>query len=165
MEGNYQYKIDKCIIIVAPHTSWWDFPLGLIVRGAMGKDIKYLGKHTLFKPPLGWIFKSLGGIPVNRSKSTNMVDQVVDHFNKRDEFQVVLAPEGTRKKVDKFKTGYYFIAKAAKVPIIMIQFDFENKIIRIRDPFWPTENFESDKKIIWNYFKGVKGKNPALGVS
>jgi 1-acyl-sn-glycerol-3-phosphate acyltransferase len=158
-------SIPKFIIIAAPHTSNWDFPLGLLVRKASSLDlVKYLGKSSLFKWPFGWIFKSLGGFPVDRSKSTNMVQSYVDVFNRYERFAIVLAPEGTRRKVDHFKTGFYFIAKGAKVPIIPCQFDWEHREVRFLEPFIPTDDAERDLDYLESLFKNVKGANPEYGI-
>jgi 1-acyl-sn-glycerol-3-phosphate acyltransferase len=162
--GDFPDDIKKYLVIAAPHTSWWDFPIGLVLRSILRKDIRFIGKESLFKGPLGFIFYALGGYPVNRSERTNMVDSMINIFNIHDKFAVAISPEGTRKKVDKFKTGFYFIAKGAKVPIIMVQFNFGDKKVVISDPFYPTDDMENDMQFIWNYFKGVKGKIPENSV-
>ncbi len=156
--GNYDNTIDKKIIIVAPHTSNWDFPLGLLARAIIKDKIQFVGKSSLFKPLFGWFMRWMGGIPVDRSKSTNFVSSVAEEYKKRDKMTIVIAPEGTRRKVEKFKTGFYYIAKLAEVPIIMVKFDYKKKEINFADPFWPTENAETDLDFIQNYYKGVKGK-------
>lgn len=158
--GKYPYELKKVVLIAAPHTSYWDFPVGILIRSAEKIDVKYVGKASLFKPPLGWIMKALGGVPVDRSKRNNFVDSVIDEFDKKEEFAVLFAPEGTRKKVDKLKTGFYFIAKGAGVPILPIVFDFGNKEIRWLDPVYPTDNVEEDIKKIESLFQGVQGFNP-----
>jgi 1-acyl-sn-glycerol-3-phosphate acyltransferase len=147
----------KMIIIVAPHTSNWDFIMGVIIRGAMGFRANFLGKKTLFKKPFGFIFNGLGGIPVDRSASQNMVDQVVDIINRRSSFILAIAPEGTRGKVKKWRTGFYYIALKAKIPIIMCQLDYENREARFLDPFYPTGAFDKDMSFIHQKFAGVKG--------
>ena len=129
IEGKAPVDLKKYVLIAAPHTSWWDFPLGLLIRSASKLNINYLGKHTLFKPPFGFIFKWTGGFPINRSASHNMVKQIVRYYQEEESFAIVIAPEGTRKKVKKLKSGFYYIAKLAKVPIVMIIFDWENKIL------------------------------------
>lgn len=151
---------DKYILAVIPHTSSWDFFLGLLTRGVMGTDTKYIGKKSLFKGPFGVIFRWLGGYPVDRSKNNNFVDAVVDIFNSKEKFSIALAPEGTRKKVDKLKTGFYFIAKGAKVPIIFVRFDYANKEVTFSDPFYATEDKEADFKYIDDHFRGTLGKIP-----
>jgi len=158
--GNFPAHLPKYLVIAAPHTSWWDFPMGLILRSILQKDIRFIGKESLFKGPFGFIFYGLGGYPVNRSQRTNMVESMIQIFNLHDKFAVAMSPEGTRKRVDKFKTGFYYIARGARVPIVMVQFNFQDKKVVISEPFTTTDNMEEDMSYIWNYFKGVKGKVP-----
>ncbi len=160
IEGHYPYELKKFVLIVIPHTSNWDFPLGVLVRSALRAKINYVGKDSLFRPPFGWFFRWLGGYPVNRSKSSHFVDSVVEIFKKEERFALTIAPEGTRKKVEKLKTGFYYIALGAQVPIVMVKFDWSNKIVGIREPYYPTRNFDADMEIIKNFYGGVKGKNP-----
>jgi len=152
--------LKKYVVVAVPHTSGWDFPLGLLARSSIKRDIKYVGKHTLFRPPHGWIMKALGGVPVNRKKSGNFVKAVVEEYDKRDEFAICIAPEGTRKPVKKLKTGFYFIAKNAGAAIILCKFDYKNKLIEFDAPYYPTDDQEGDFKHFDNYFKGVIGKVP-----
>ena len=158
--NDFPSSIDKYIIIAAPHTSNWDFPIAVLYKFAKGIDIKFIGKHTLFKPPFGFMFRAMGGIPVNRSTSKNMVQSIIDIFNEKDKFIFALSPEGTRKKVSKWKTGFYHVAKGANVPIVMATLDFENKQILINDPYYVTGDQKVDFEYFHNYFKEVKGKNP-----
>jgi len=160
MTGNFPTHLKKYVVIAAPHTSWQDFPIAILARNTSGEKINFIGKDSLFKGPFGWIFKSLGGAPVDRSKSNNLVDAIVDIFNSREEFRLGLSPEGTRKKVEKWKTGFYYIAKGANVPIVMATLDFENKRIKISEPYETTENKEKDFEYFHSFFKGVKGKIP-----
>jgi len=154
---------EKYVIIVLPHTSNWDFPLGLLVRSAIGEKVGYVGKASLFRPPFGILFRMLGGIPVDRSRRNNFVDAVVDKFEDQKEMKISIAPEGTRKRVDKLRTGFYYIAKGAGVPILLCKFDYGNKLIGISTPFYLTDDQEKDFSTIFAYFEGVKGKNPGLG--
>ena len=142
--GDVPENQKKYIIIVAPHSSNWDFAIGVLVRGVMGFNSKYLGKKSLFKPPIGWFFKMMGGYPVDRSKNTNLVDEVVKIYNTHDEFIIALAPEGTRKHVEQWKTGFYYIALKASIPIIRIKFDHHKKKVNIFEPYWPTGNINDD---------------------
>lgn len=142
--GDVPRNEKKYIIIVAPHTASSDFIIGLVARGVMGFNSKYLGKQSLFKAPYGWFFRMTGGYPVDRSKSNNLVDQVVDFYNSHEEFVVSLAPEGTRKNVGKWKTGFYFIADKAKIPIVRCIMDRKRKQVRFFDPFWTTGDIEID---------------------
>jgi 1-acyl-sn-glycerol-3-phosphate acyltransferase len=156
--GRVPHNLKKNMLIVIPHTSNWDFPLGLLARSAAKIKVKFVAKHTLFKPGIGWFFKALGGIPVDRSKRGNTVQAMADLYDNRDELSIVIAPEGTRKKVDKLKRGFYFIAKTAKVPIIPIKFDFRVKEVHFGDPFYPTDDERADLDFFEHYFDGVEGK-------
>ncbi|TYA71991.1 1-acyl-sn-glycerol-3-phosphate acyltransferase [Seonamhaeicola marinus] len=159
--GNINFskdKVKKAVIIAAPHTSWHDFYIGILLRSVLGIQTNFIGKKSLFRFPFGWFFRTLGGAPVDRFNNENKVQAIAKMFKKRDEFRIAMAPEGTRKKVEKFRTGFYFIAKEAKVPIIMFTLDFENKQNKISAPFYPTDNMEADFNFIYNFYKGVKGK-------
>jgi 1-acyl-sn-glycerol-3-phosphate acyltransferase len=153
----------KFVIIVIPHTSNWDFPLGLLVRSAMNLDIKYAGKNSLFVWPIGAVFRWLGGYPVDRSRRTHFVDSVVDIFNEKEEFAIAIAPEGTRKKVEQLKTGFYFIAKKAGIPILLCSFDYSKKTVSVSEPFFPTDDMDADFAFILDFYKGVVGKVPEYG--
>jgi len=163
--GSFEPMLPKFIIIVAPHTSNWDFPLGIMVRSiAKIGSTKFLGKSQLFKFPFGFIFRAMGGYPVERTKDNNLVDAVVDIFDSKDEFSISLAPEGSRSKVKRFKTGFYHIAKKANVPIYLVGFDFEIKKIIIEKPFYPTDDIIDDFKYIIQFFSSIKGKHVEKGV-
>ncbi|WP_341220599.1 1-acyl-sn-glycerol-3-phosphate acyltransferase [Polaribacter atrinae] len=162
LENDFPQEPKKYVVIAAPHTSWLDFPIAILSRMTSGTMVHFIGKSSLFKGPFGFFFKALGGTPVDRSKSTNMVDAVIDVFNTKEEFRLGISPEGTRKKVDKWKTGFYYIAKGAKVPIVMATLDFKNKKIKISEPYYTTDNIEADFEVFYSFFKDVKGKNPEL---
>lgn len=154
---------EKYVIIVIPHTSNWDFPLGLLVRSAIGEDVRYVGKDSLFKPPFGFLFRWLGGIPVDRSQRTQFVDAVIDKFEEPGSMKICIAPEGTRKRVDKLKTGFYYIAKGAGVPILFCKFDYGQHVVGISEPYYTTDDQEADFAALYAYFQGVRGKNPEYG--
>ena len=162
-EGNIPYKLKKAIIIVYPHTSAWDLIIGLVIRSAIDMDIKFIGKAELFKGPFAWFFYKMGGQPVVRQKSTNYVESVVKVFNEKEELIIAMSPEGTRKRVERFKTGFYYIAIGAKIPIVMVRFDFGRKIIHFAKPFFPSGNIEQDMDAIYEHFRGIKGKIPSKG--
>jgi len=147
--NDFSRDIKKYVIIAAPHTSWQDFPIGILARNTSGIKINFIGKDSLFKGPFGFIFRSLGGTPVNRSESNNLVDAIIKVFNSKEEFRLALSPEGTRKKVEKWKTGFYYIAKGANVPIVMATLDYKNKQVKISEPYYTTDNKEKD----FEYFK------------
>ena len=150
--------IKKAVIIAAPHTSWHDFYIGVLLRASVGVKTNFIGKKELFVFPLGLFFKALGGAPINRQSNENKVEAFAKLFEHYKEFRMTLAPEGTRKKVDSWRTGFYYIAKQANVPIIMFTLDFENKQNRISEPFYPTDNVEADFEYMRNFYIGVKGK-------
>jgi len=162
--GEIPADLKKYLVIAAPHTSWLDFPLGLLIRSIIQRDIRFIGKESLFKGPFGLLFHALGGYPVNREQRSNMVDTMVEIFSLHDQFAIAISPEGTRKRVDKFKTGFYHIAKGAGIPIVMVQFDFEHRKVVIAEPFYPTADKDRDLAFIWQYFKGVKGKVPDYSI-
>lgn len=156
-------ELKKHVIAVAPHTSWVDFFLGLLVRKVIGKPMNYIGKKSLFKPPFGWFFRWTGGAPVDRVKKEDTVTQVVRYFRDREEFRFALAPEGTRNKVDAWRTGFYHIAVAANVPIVLVAFDFGKKEVKISEPRYPTGNIEEDFRLYYQFYDGVKGYHPEKG--
>jgi len=142
--GNVPTTENKYIIIVAPHTSNMDFIIGVMARGIMGFKARYLGKKALFKAPHGWFFRLTGGFPVDRSKNNNVVDQMVEMFGSHDKFVFTLAPEGTRKNVKEWKTGFYYIADNAGVPIVRAVMNRRLKKLTFYEPFWTTGNIEID---------------------
>ena len=162
MDTNFPTHLKKYVVIAAPHTSWVDFPIAILARMSSGIMINYIGKDSLFKGPFGFFFRALGGTPVDRTKNNKLVDAIVELFNSKDEFRLGLSPEGTRKKVYTWKTGFYFIAKGAKVPVVMATLDFGNKQIKISEPYYTTENMEKDFEVFRGFYRDVKGKNPEL---
>lgn len=154
--------IKKAVIIGAPHTSWHDFYIALLMRQVIGIKSNFVAKKELFKWPFKYYFKAIGGAPLDRRPGQNKVEAIAKLFESRDEFRLALSPEGTRMKVVEWKTGFYYIAKKANVPIIMFTFDFEHKQNKISEPFFPTEDLEADFKYMRSFFEGVKGKVPAL---
>jgi len=165
-EGDFEPLPKKFIVIVGPHTANIDFFVGIMARSALGiQSTKFLGKSQLFKFPIGFIFRALGGYPVVRTRDNNLVDAVTEIFNQHESFSIALAPEGTRSKVDRLKTGFYHIAKKANIPIYPIGFDFGTKTIRIKEPFLPSDNIEEDFKELLRYYAGMQGKFPELGIS
>jgi len=158
IEGQFPYELNKSILVVAPHTHWRDFFLGLAIRKKMRLEfVHFLGKKELFRGIFGVILRHLGGYPVERSTSTNQVDKVVSIYNSKEKFHIALSPEGTRKKVTKLKTGFYHIAKNANVPIIMVALNVEEKTVIFADPFHTGSDETADKQKIVAFFKGIKG--------
>ncbi len=153
--GQYPKNLKKSVIIGAPHTSWRDFPIGVMFKYIQA-DLNFVGKKSLFDSPFGFFFRWMGGIPVDRSKRTNLVDKIIEIFNQREEFRLAISPEGTRKEVKEWKTGFYYIAKGAEVPIVMITLDFANKQVAISEPYYPTEDKEKDFEYFYNFYKDIK---------
>ena len=143
----------------SPHTLARFFSRTLDSKSNQSRNQLYRQK-SLFNPPFGWFFRWTGGAPVDRSKNSNTVDTIVQIFNSRKTFRLALAPEGTRKKVEHLRTGFYHIAKKAGVPILMVAFDFGKKEIKIGELFYPTASQENDFRKIEDFYKGVKGKVP-----
>lgn len=158
--GDFAPQIKKSVIIAVPHTSWHDFYIGVFTRRITKVQINWVGKKELFKWPFGWYFRWMGGAPLDRTSGQNKVEAIAKVFDSKDEFRLTLAPEGTRKKVDTWKTGFYYIAMAVGVPIIPVAFDYRTKTVRIHPPFYPTGDLEADLKVLRKLYKGVVGKVP-----
>ncbi len=160
LEGDFSPQIKKSLVIVVPHTSWYDFFIGVFTRGILKTPVNWVGKKELFMWPFGYYFRYMGGAALDRTSGQNKVDAIAHIFNANEEFRMAMAPEGTRKKVDAWKTGYYYIAQKANIPIIPVAFDYEHKEVRIGKPYFITNNIEKDTEFLRSFFKGVKGKNP-----
>jgi 1-acyl-sn-glycerol-3-phosphate acyltransferase len=151
--------IPKAVVIVAPHTSNWDFVIGAAAMLAMDLDARFLGKHTLFKGPLGSLMRALGGIPVDRGVGgSGVVDDMVARFEAADRLILALAPEGTRKAVDHWKTGFHRIALAAGVPIVATALDWGRRQIRFGEPFMATQDAAADVAELQLFFADVSGR-------
>jgi 1-acyl-sn-glycerol-3-phosphate acyltransferase len=152
--------LPKFVLIGAPHTSNWDFVLFLGLIFYLRANVRFMGKAELFRWPVGWFFRYCGGIPVDRKKSTGLVDQMVKACNESEKFILTIAPEGTRHHVTEWKRGFYHIAKSADIPIVLAVVDGKHKTVRIGQVFQPTEDMEADMKSIQGFFTGVVGINP-----
>lgn len=150
------------VVIVAPHTSNWDFPIGLIAKWAIGLDAGWLGKDTLFRGPLGWFMRANGGVPVDRVNRHNVVEQSVDVFRTRERFVLVLAPEGTRKKVSGWRSGFWHVAHDARVPVCCVALDWGRRVVRLGPNAMALED-DADAGIrrFRSYYDGVLGYNPS----
>lgn len=146
------------VAIVAPHTSNWDFPVALAAAFQFRVDVRWLGKHTLFKPPFGGFMTWLGGYPVNRTAPQGLTAQAVEMFEGEPNLILAITPEGTRSRVKEWKTGFYRIAVAANVPILMAYFDYPNKVVGLGPLFYPTGDMEKDMKEIQAFYQNFKGK-------
>ena len=154
--------LPKMVIVGAPHTSNWDFVLFLALAFSLKANPHYLGKAELFRGPFGAFFRWCGGIPVDRSKSTGLVEQTVEAINRARQFILVITPEGTRGKVRAWKSGFYHIAKQAEIPIVLAFIDRSRKALGIGPTFIPTENMDVDMKTIQSFYEGKVGINSRL---
>ena len=136
----------KYIIAVVPHSKSFDLVIAILIRSYLGLRIKFIGKKELFNPFTSFFFKSIGGIPVDRSVTNNFVESVVKLFKSNVINILAIAPEGTRKFVKKWKSGFYYIAVGARIPIVMVSFDYIKKEVNINDKFFPSGNFDNDIK-------------------
>jgi 1-acyl-sn-glycerol-3-phosphate acyltransferase len=163
--GTFPSGVRKYIIAVAPHTSNWDFLVGIAARSILHIErAKFLGKSQLFRPPFGWLFRQLGGYPVERGSSHDMVKNVAELFRSHEDFVLAIAPEGTRKKVEKLRTGFYYIAKEAQVPIFPVGFDFKKKEVVIGPPLYPGQDVDADFEKLRAFYRTITGRNPELGL-
>jgi 1-acyl-sn-glycerol-3-phosphate acyltransferase len=153
--------LPKFVVIVAPHTSNWDFPVGLAGKWALGLDCHFWGKDTLFRPPLGWFMRANGGIPVDRRNKHNVVQDTVAAMRAAERFVLVLSPEGTRKKVEAWRSGFWHVAQGAGVPVCCVALDWGRKVIRL-GPTTMAEEADASAGIarMRQLFDGVVGCNP-----
>jgi 1-acyl-sn-glycerol-3-phosphate acyltransferase len=152
--------LKKYVVIGAPHTSNWDFVYGMCAWKLYGIKPKYLIKKELFRFPLKYLFQASGGLPVDRHGNHSLTDSIVRMFGERDEFVAIIPPEGTRKQVDRWRTGFYYVALNAKVPIVMGSMDYAKKTTFLSDPFYPTGDIQKDFEVIRAFFKDVTPCNP-----
>lgn len=150
----------KYVLIGAPHTSNWDFVVGLLALWALGIRARWLGKKELFRPPLGLLMRLLGGIPVDRSRRNNLVDQVVEVFRREEEIAILITPEGTRGKAPYWRTGFYHMALKAGVPIALGYVDFRRKEVGIGAYLWPTGDLRRDFAGIRAFYQDKTGLRP-----
>jgi len=151
--------LPKLVAIVAPHTSNWDFIIGILVVFALGLRVRFLGKHTLFNPWLGWLMRWFGGIPVIRDTPQGAVTDAVEMFAREEQVILGIAPEGTRRRGTPWRSGFYNIALAAEVPILPAAFDFGRRSLRLFPVFKPTGNYEADLAKLQTLYEGVRGRN------
>jgi 1-acyl-sn-glycerol-3-phosphate acyltransferase len=156
--------IKKCVIVVGPHTSNWDFVLGKMAFITYGVNVRFLIKKELFFPPLGWILKAMGGVPVNRKQRNNLTETAVRFFNENESMYLVFAPEGTRSYNPNWKKGFYYIAQKANVPIYICYMDYKRKIGGFHSIFYPTGNANEDIKYIKGILREYKGRFPENGI-
>ena len=159
VEGNLP-DLPKYILIGAPHTSNWDFVLFLGIIFHLRANAGFMGKAELFRNPFGWFFYWCGGIPVDRSKSQGLVEQMADACARSEKFILTIAPEGTRHEISEWKMGFYHIAKKAGIPVVMAVVDGAKKTVFVGQVFHLTEDMDADIKAIKEVFAGIVGINP-----
>ena len=154
-------SVPKCVLIVAPHTSNWDFVMGFLAYLAMQMDASWLAKHTALAGPFGPLGRHFGGIPVDRSKPGNMVEACIEAFSSPRGRILVITPEGTRSRVEEWKRGYHRIALAAGVPILSAALDFKSRCVRFGPPLQPTDDIEADERRLRAFFRADMARHPA----
>ncbi|OGB18803.1 MAG: glycerol acyltransferase [Burkholderiales bacterium RIFCSPLOWO2_12_67_14] len=160
VEGALPEVARKSVLIAAPHTSNWDLPYTLMVAFALRLNIYWMGKQSIFKAPFGGLMRWLGGIPVNRAQSSNLVAASADAIRAADgPLQLIVPPEGTRSKTRYWKTGFYYIALGAQVPIVMAYMDYATKRSGLGPLFEPTGDVDADMAAIKAFYAPFKGKN------
>ncbi len=159
--GALPIGIKKAVVVSAPHTSYWDFVVGRLTFWAIKVNIRFLIKKEVFIFPLGWLFEKLGGLPVDRGQyKSNMVTQVVKMFKEHDELVVVITPEGTRRRVEHWKKGFYLIALEAGVPLALSFIDYGNKTGGVGPVFYPTGDYEKDMIFIQDFYRDKTACHP-----
>lgn len=150
----------KCVIAVAPHTSYWDFVIGRLAYWLLGVKASFLIKKEVFRFPFKRMLLRMGGIPVDRGRSSKMVEQVVEKFNNSESLVIVITPEGTRKPVKHWKKGFYYIASQAQVPIALGYLDYSKKEGGVGKVIFPNGDMESQMKEIQEFYRGMTPKHP-----
>jgi len=154
--------ISKFVVIVAPHTSNWDFVVGLLAYLAIEVDASWLGKDSIFRWPFGPILRGFGGIPVDRASPHNVVQLSIAEFNRRDQLVLALAPEGTRRRVPSWRSGFYHIAVGARVPIVTAALDFGHRELAVGPTYQPTGDYTADIAILAGRFSAIAARRPEL---
>jgi 1-acyl-sn-glycerol-3-phosphate acyltransferase len=158
--NNIPPEIKKCVIIVAPHTSGWDFIYGAGAELLLPLNVKFLAKKELFRWPFKNMFLRLGGVPVDRSRGAGMVEEMIDYLKSNDHAQIVVPAEGTRKRVTKWKRGFYYAAVGANVPIVLSYIDYKAKKAGIGPSFMPSGDIKKDYEIIRNFYQNITACHP-----
>jgi 1-acyl-sn-glycerol-3-phosphate acyltransferase len=151
----------RFVLIVAPHTSNWDFPLGVLAMFAIRLRLNWLGKHSIFRFPVAGILRWLGGEPIERSASHGTVEAAIEHFQARKQWVLGIAPEGTRRRVEEWKSGFYRIAVGAGVPIVPVRFDYGRRVVEILDPVWPAGDVAAGIAALRRLFRADMARHPA----
>lgn len=153
-------SVKKCVLVAAPHTSNMDYPIALATLYAAGVHVRFLAKKSLFKFPLGVLMRLTGGVPVDRSKHTNMVEAMIEMFSRREKFVLMIPVEGTRSYVKEWKSGFYYTALGAGVPIALGYLDYGRKMAGFGEVFYPTGNYQQDLVVIQDYYRQFTARHP-----
>lgn len=153
-------NIAKYVVIAAPHTSNWDFPITILVAMRFKIRINFMMKDEMFRPLYGWFFRWLGGIPINRRSRNNVVEQSIQQFRERSRMVLVIPPEGTRSVTKRWRTGFYYIAHGANVPILLGFLDFRRKVGGFGPLIYPSGDIVADMVAIRDFYSGIAGKYP-----
>lgn len=159
IEGEIPAELKRCVIIGAPHTTNWDLPISLMIAFSLNSQLNWMGKASIFRFPFGGIMRWLGGIPVDREKTTNLVAATVEQLNTQPELRILIAPEGTRAKTKGWKSGFYYMADGAKVPLVLAFVDYPNKRGGIGKIMPTSGNFEADMQTIMAFYQPLMKNN------
>jgi 1-acyl-sn-glycerol-3-phosphate acyltransferase len=160
VEGSLPSGVSRAVVIAAPHTTNWDLPYMLAVSYALGVRPSWLGKRELFRSPFGWLMRLLGGVPVDRDRRSNLVEQAAARLRESEHLFLVIPPSGTRSRAAHWKSGFYHIARAAKVPIVCAFLDYSTKTGGIGPVFVPTADLGADMDRLRLFYRDVRGKYP-----
>jgi 1-acyl-sn-glycerol-3-phosphate acyltransferase len=156
ISGVVPHHVKKAVWVACPHWKNIDFPIGIGARSAMNIKVGFLAKSSLFKWYSGWLFRALGGFPVHRDRAYNLVDSITRSFREHDEIRVIIAPEGTRSDVSKLKTGFYYMALKANVPLVLIGFDYGRKVVEVGPILHLTGDYVKDMKPFYEYYLTIQ---------
>jgi 1-acyl-sn-glycerol-3-phosphate acyltransferase len=151
--------VARLVLIAAPHSSWWDGVWGLLFKVAIGADVAFMAKRELFRGPLGWLLRKLGGVPIARAEAGNVVGQMVERFRETDRLWLGIEPEGTRKAVVQWKSGFWHIARQAGVPILPCYFDYPRKVIGLGPLFTPGDDKDADVAALRAFYAPFRGRH------
>lgn len=151
--------LPRLVLIAAPHSSWWDGVWGLLCKVALGADVAFMAKRELFRGPLGWLLRRLGGIPIERAAAQGLVEQMVARFRSSPRLWLGIAPEGTRRRVHTWKSGFWYIAHAADVPVLPVAFDYPTRTITIGVPLRTGPDLHADLATLRAYYRPFRGKH------
>lgn len=159
-EYSEESLVNRCVVIAAPHTSNWDFPLAIAIFWKYEIDVKFFIKEAYTKGIHGWLVRKMGGIGVDQTKKNNLVDYAVTLFKENEKLALIIPAEGTRKRVEKWRKGFYYIARNANVPIVLGTLDYQKKIGGVTGFILPSDSIEDDMRYLEVFYKDVKGRYP-----